>query len=209
MYALPCLTLSLSLSLCCPAQGGSYGAPGEPYPPGETRTPSGSSAASAGGSTVAGYSQPSSESATAGGYNYSGDTSSSNTTGYNYSSGAGYDHNYQGYSGYRSQDSATSPPIHPQSSAATNSTPSQQQSLYPPSSSSSSTYSQTNSVPPLSSSSTLSEYKPKRLHISNIPFRFREADLRQLFYVSFWAASGVVMAELQIRLWVWLAKVKF
>ena len=26
--------------------------------------------------------------------------------------------------------------------------------------------------------------QPKRLHVSNIPFRFREPDLRQLFYVS-------------------------
>ena len=27
--------------------------------------------------------------------------------------------------------------------------------------------------------------QPKRLHVSNIPFRFREPDLRQLFFVSF------------------------
>lgn len=27
--------------------------------------------------------------------------------------------------------------------------------------------------------------QPKRLHVSNIPFRFREQDLRQLFFVSF------------------------
>ena len=26
--------------------------------------------------------------------------------------------------------------------------------------------------------------QPKRLHVSNIPFRFREPDLRQLFFVS-------------------------
>ena len=26
--------------------------------------------------------------------------------------------------------------------------------------------------------------QPKRLHVSNVPFRFREPDLRQLFYVS-------------------------
>lgn len=30
----------------------------------------------------------------------------------------------------------------------------------------------------------LPQGQPKRLHVSNIPFRFREPDLRQLFYVS-------------------------
>lgn len=32
--------------------------------------------------------------------------------------------------------------------------------------------------------SLLPQGAPKRLHVSNIPFRFREAELRQLFYVS-------------------------
>ena len=31
---------------------------------------------------------------------------------------------------------------------------------------------------------SLPQGQPKRLHVSNIPFRFREPDLRQLFYVS-------------------------
>lgn len=33
--------------------------------------------------------------------------------------------------------------------------------------------------------------QPKRLHVSNIPFRFREPDLRQLFYVSTCDARGL------------------
>lgn len=31
-----------------------------------------------------------------------------------------------------------------------------------------------------------SSMQSKRLHVSNVPFRFREPDLRQLFYVSVW-----------------------
>ena len=34
------------------------------------------------------------------------------------------------------------------------------------------------------SSSSSSSGQPKRLHVSNVPFRFREPDLRQLFFVS-------------------------
>ena len=34
------------------------------------------------------------------------------------------------------------------------------------------------------SSSSSSSGEPKRLHVSNVPFRFREPDLRQLFFVS-------------------------
>lgn len=34
-------------------------------------------------------------------------------------------------------------------------------------------------------SSSPNQTSPKRLHVSNIPFRFREPDLRQLFGVSF------------------------
>lgn len=44
------------------------------------------------------------------------------------------------------------------------------------------------STPTLSSSSTTitaaTTIQPKRLHVSNIPFRFRDPDLRQLFGVS-------------------------
>lgn len=45
---------------------------------------------------------------------------------------------------------------------------------------------QTDSQPPTQSvpESTDSKAQPKRLHVSNIPFRFRDPDLRQMFGVS-------------------------
>ena len=46
--------------------------------------------------------------------------------------------------------------------------------------------SQTSVVPVLSTTSTTTTtttIQPKRLHVSNIPFRFRDPDLRQLFGV--------------------------
>ena len=51
------------------------------------------------------------------------------------------------------------------------------------------TYNETTSLIAATSSSTeykapLAQGQPKRLHVSNIPFRFREPDLRHLFYVS-------------------------
>lgn len=44
---------------------------------------------------------------------------------------------------------------------------------------------QSQSPPATPSSSSSSTLQPKRLHVSNIPFRFRDPDLRQLFGVSF------------------------
>lgn len=45
---------------------------------------------------------------------------------------------------------------------------------------------QTDSQPPTQTApeSTDSKAQPKRLHVSNIPFRFRDPDLRQMFGVS-------------------------
>lgn len=45
---------------------------------------------------------------------------------------------------------------------------------------------QTDSQPPTQTvpESTDSKAQPKRLHVSNIPFRFRDPDLRQMFGVS-------------------------
>lgn len=45
---------------------------------------------------------------------------------------------------------------------------------------------QTDSQPPTQTvpESTDSKTQPKRLHVSNIPFRFRDPDLRQMFGVS-------------------------
>lgn len=38
--------------------------------------------------------------------------------------------------------------------------------------------------------STEAKGTPKRLHVSNIPFRFRDPDLRQMFGVRKWGRSG-------------------
>lgn len=42
---------------------------------------------------------------------------------------------------------------------------------------------------PLHPSDPTEKQQPKRLHVSNIPFRFRDPDLRQMFGVSVYGAS--------------------
>lgn len=59
-----------------------------------------------------------------------------------------------------------------------------QNSHYSPSTATESTATHTSYPPHYPPSTSASEGTPKRLHVTNIPFRFREPDLRQLFYVS-------------------------
>lgn len=42
---------------------------------------------------------------------------------------------------------------------------------------------------------------PKRLHVSNIPFRFRDPDLRQMFGVRSWEQSCPVLFNLRKSIW--------
>lgn len=52
--------------------------------------------------------------------------------------------------------------------------------------------------------------QPKRLHVSNIPFRFREPDLRQLFYVSPWmlVSCRVLYTNQNPPLYWWLDRIR-
>lgn len=55
---------------------------------------------------------------------------------------------------------------------------------------------QTDSQPPSQTvpESTDSKTQPKRLHVSNIPFRFRDPDLRQMFGVSMTGSFAMLNA---------------
>ena len=171
---------------------GNFGAPGEPYPPGESRTVAASGHQSSAPTTVAGYINPhTAESGTLPTQNtfpqqgsstapYSQTPSASDdSTTYNFStSGSNYSYGQE----YNSAANFNQFPPHSSSanvssSSVASSTASQSTHL-PPSSS----YPSANSEQ--SSSEHVKYSQPKRLHVSNIPFRFREPDLRHLFYVS-------------------------
>lgn len=165
-------------------------ASGQPYSQNDIREPS--SSGSTPGPPVAGYSQAgSSEFSQSKPYpGYEGGSTYSYSQGYDQTYQASSSSvNYQQYPPPHSSESSTSTapvstvsvsssggPSHTPTFAPTSSHPSQ----YPPSSATPTTYTTTNSVQ--------ADFKPaptpKRLHVSNIPFRFREPDLRQLFYVS-------------------------
>lgn len=117
------------------------------------------------GSSTAPYSQTPSASDDSTTYNFS-------TSGSNYSYGQDYNSsaNYNQFPPHSSSANVSS-------SSVASSTASQSTHL-PPSSS----YPSANSEQ--SSSEHVKYSQPKRLHVSNIPFRFREPDLRHLFYVS-------------------------
>ena len=143
-------------------QPSSFGAPGEPVP-GESRQEgsepavAASSVPSGGGGGQPNYQQTQ--------FDSSGTSGSFNQSNYSFQ--------------YSQQQAQTPDSMNPPSSLPPNATPSS-------TSAPSLQHTPAPGTSPALPNST--EYKtplqPKRLHVSNVPFRFREPDLRQLFYVS-------------------------
>lgn len=154
----------------CTQQPTNFGAPGQSIPSGEGRQDGGEAGPPSSGPAGAGTGQES--------YQV---VDSAHTTG-QYPQGSNYDYQYSQQQQQQQQksqnpqqqiiESSSAPSSHPPNPAPTATSSPASQHHTPPSSTNSSEFKPSSSG------------QPKRLHVSNVPFRFREPDLRQLFYVS-------------------------
>ena len=156
---------------------GGYGAPGEPCPPGETRLsdtfPPPLQSTSTNSYTHPSYSEEGSS------YGSGHSTLAMNKPEGGPQVSFDFHHPSEPYSNSfptsHNTDMSNSTASPQFSSPSTNQAPS----------STGHTYASFSSPPATSSTTTSATDKPKRLHVTNIPFRFREPDLRHLFFVSY------------------------